>query len=123
MYTCRYPVRVQDAVPEVPRSIAEAMVEEMKKAKPRDVVLLPLMKSTFQERRIFIQNEAGTVSEIIQAYPTLSRPAVVSFIMAGYTYFKHCCGFNPFFPGLLIQGYIHMYVHIHSISRLNRKWH
>ena len=35
--------------------------EEMKKPKPKDSVLLPLMKHTFHDRRIFVQNDAASV--------------------------------------------------------------
>ena len=53
----------------------------MRKAKPRDSLLLPLMKSTYHDRRIFIQNDAATVSEILDSYPALRRPAVVSQVV------------------------------------------
>lgn len=87
-YMCRYPIRILDTVSDDPRSVQEhmkAMVEEMKKSKPRDAILLPLMKSTFQDRRIFIQNEAKSVTEILEVYPALNRPAVVSLTL----YFGH----------------------------------
>ena len=74
-------MRILDTVSDDPRSVAEhtkALVDEMKKAKPRDTVLSPLMKSTFQDRRVFIQNDATTVAEILQVYPSLNRPAMVS---------------------------------------------
>ena len=77
--TCRYPVRILDSVSDDPRSVAEytkALVEEIK-AKPRDAVLGPLMKSTFQDTRVFIQNDATTVTEILQVYPPLTRPVMV----------------------------------------------
>ena len=76
----RYPVRVQDSISEDPRSVTEhnkALHEEMKKAKPRDTVMLPLMKNTYRDRRTFIQNDASTVAEILEHYPALVRPAVV----------------------------------------------
>lgn len=60
---------------EDPRSVEEhtkALVEEMKKSKPRDAVLLPLMKSTFQDR-IFIQTDAKAVIDILDVYPPLSN--------------------------------------------------
>ena len=72
-------------MPDDPRSVAEhnkALVDEMNKSKPRDAILLPLMKSTFQDRRIFIQNDAKAVTEILDVYPPLSRPAVVGFLCA-----------------------------------------
>ena len=76
----RYPVRIQDSVSEDPRSVTEhnkALHEEMKKAKLRDTLMLPLMKNTYQDRRTFIQNDASTVAEILEHYPALVRPAVV----------------------------------------------
>lgn len=63
------------------RSIQEhnkALHEELSKAKPRDPVILPLMKSTFSERRIYRQNDAISVKETLDVYPALRRPAVVS---------------------------------------------
>ena len=51
---------------------------ELGKAKPRESVLLPLMKSTYGERRIFILNEATSVAIILTNYPALSCPAIVS---------------------------------------------
>ena len=74
-------MRVQDAISDDPRSTAEhtkAMIEEMKKSKPRDSVVLPLMKSTFPDRRLFVQNDAGNVTEILESYPAFSRPAVIN---------------------------------------------
>ena len=73
-------MRIQDSVPEDSRSVAEhakALNEEMKKSKPRDSVLLPLMKHTFHDRRIFVQNDAASVTEILDNCPALARPAVV----------------------------------------------
>ena len=63
---------MHDCEPDDPRSIREhtkAMHEEMKKSKPRDSLLLPLMKITFQDRCMFIQNDASTVAEILEHYP------------------------------------------------------
>lgn len=76
----RYPVRVQEEVSEDPQTTAEhnrALQQEMQKAKPRDSVLLPLMKNTFNERRIYIQNDATTVKETLEIYSALARPALV----------------------------------------------
>ena len=53
----------------------------MRKAKPRDNLLLPLMKSTYPDCRIFIQNDATPVTEILDSYPALRRPAIVSEIV------------------------------------------
>lgn len=77
----RYPVRVHEEVQDDPRTTAEhnrALQQEMQKAKPRDSVLLPLMKNTFNERRIYIQNDATTVKETLEIYSALARPAIVS---------------------------------------------
>ena len=76
----RYPVRVQDSISEDPCSVTEhnkALHEEMKKAKPRDTVMLPLMKNTYRDSRTFIQNDASTVAKILEHYPALARPEVV----------------------------------------------
>ena len=97
-----------ESVSEDPRSVEEhtkALVEEMKKSKPRDAVLLPLMKSTFQDRRIFIQNDAKAVIEILDVYPPLSRPAVVSLLHI----FAACTA--PF-----------LHDELALLCRLNRKW-
>lgn len=57
----------------------KAIGTELGKAKPRDSVLLPLMKSTYAERRMFILNEATSVAVILTNHAALSRPAIVSF--------------------------------------------
>lgn len=67
-----------------PRSVEEhnkGLKEEMKKSKPRDNLLLPLMKKTFSSRRIYIQSEASTVAEILEQYPAMVRPAIVSVLL------------------------------------------
>lgn len=56
----------------------KAIDAELAKVKPRENVLLPLMRSTYGERRIFILNEEISVHGILQKYQALSRPAVVS---------------------------------------------
>ena len=58
----------------------KALHEEMKKANPRDH-LLPLMKSTFDDRRVFVQNDAASVTEIQDSYPALARFSVVRLCM------------------------------------------
>ena len=78
--TCRYPVWVEDSEPDDPTSVAEhnkALQEDMKKSKPRDTLLLPLMKSTYHDQRVFIPNDAGTEADILDHYPALACPAVV----------------------------------------------
>ena len=90
----RYPVRVYESECDDQVSIAEhnkALSEEMKKAKPRDSLLFPLMKKTFNSKRLFIQNDASTVAEILDQYPSLVRPAAVShmkFLYALTTHFR-----------------------------------
>lgn len=58
----------------------KALEKEMSKSTPRDSVLLPLLKSTFGERRMFIINEASSVLEIKEKYPALTRPISVSYL-------------------------------------------
>ena len=87
----RYPARILDVSVDDMCSVKQhkkAMEDEFKKAKPRDSVLLPLMKSTFKERRMFVQDDAGSVEDILDAFPSLCRPALVS-IMSPYM----CQGF------------------------------
>ena len=84
----RYPARVLDTIDDT-RSLEQhkkAMDEENKKAKPRDSVLVPLMKSTFSERRMYVQSESASVVDILEMYPALSRPAVVSNIYISISY-------------------------------------
>jgi hypothetical protein len=54
-----------------------AITEELAKSKPRDTVLLPLMKNTYGERRLFIVNGTSSISDTKTRYPALNRPAVV----------------------------------------------
>ena len=37
------------------------------------------MKSTYHRRRMFVLNEAASVSAVLEKYPVLSRQTVVSF--------------------------------------------
>ena len=55
-----------------------AISTELKKSKPRDSILLPLFKSTYGERRMFVLNEAESVSHILEKHPGFPRPAIVS---------------------------------------------
>ena len=75
----RYPVGVDVSV-EDPDSIEvhkRAISDELAKSKPQDSVLLPLLKSIYHERRLFIQNEATSIKQIIENYPALSRRPIV----------------------------------------------
>jgi len=56
----------------------KAIEEEMTKAKPRERLLLPLMKSTFPARWCFVKNEAESVVQVLKAYPCLKFPVIVS---------------------------------------------
>ena len=79
----RYPVNSDSTLdsenPETMDQHNNAITTELKKAKPRDSVLIPLLKSTYGERRMFVLNEAASVSDILGKHPALSRPAIVSF--------------------------------------------
>ena len=54
-----------------------AISTELEKAKPRDSVLHPLMKSTYPSRRLFVLNDATSAKHILDEYPALQRQAVV----------------------------------------------
>lgn len=55
----------------------QAIAKELEKAKPRDSVLLPLLRSTYGERRMYILNEASCVKVIFEKFPSMRRPCVV----------------------------------------------
>ena len=81
----RYPVtnNILQDTGENPESLGEhkkAIEKELAKKKPRDAVLLPLMKSTYGDRRIYILNVTCRVSDLLEMYPALSRPAVVCML-------------------------------------------
>lgn len=77
----RYPAQPGGTSVDDPRSIQEhckAMCDEMKKASPRDHVLLPLMKSTYDDRRSYIEFDSeADVRSMLEAYPAVCRPAAV----------------------------------------------
>ena len=56
----------------------KAISDELSKGRPRDTLLLPLLKTTFGERRMYVMNEATCVTDVLTKYPALSRTAVVS---------------------------------------------
>ena len=78
----RYPTRINDGTSsEDAASIAEhlkGVTSEMAKEKPRDSVVLPLMRTLFSSRRAYIEHDAEDVSNILKVYPALRRPSVVS---------------------------------------------
>ena len=78
----RYPTRINDGTSsEDAASIAEhlkGVTSEMAKEKPRDSVVLPLMRTLFSSRRAYIEHDAEDVSNILEVYPALRRPSVVS---------------------------------------------
>ena len=79
----RYPVSTDTTlVPENAGSIEQhekAIKKELDKSKPREMVLLPLMKSTYQSRQMYVLNEASSVDSILQKYPALSFAIFVNF--------------------------------------------
>ena len=54
-----------------------AIATELAKERPSDSVLLPLMKSTYPSRRVFILNDATSARHILDDYPALQCHAVV----------------------------------------------
>ena len=77
----RYPVTSSNMEIEDASTIQmnlKGIADELKRAKPRESVLLPLFRSTFAERRLFILNDASSIKEIKECYPGLMLPAVVS---------------------------------------------
>ena len=72
----RYPV-MMSAADETLQQHHKAIEEELTKPKPRDRVLLPLMKSTFATRWLFVKNDARNVKDI---FPALKLPTIVRFM-------------------------------------------
>ena len=58
----------------------KAIGDELKKAKPRNAVLLPLLKLTYPDRRMYVQDVATNVANILTKHKALSCPAVVSSV-------------------------------------------
>ena len=55
-----------------------AMVSEMSKKKPREHVVLPLLKSTYSKRRDFVtSSDTADVRQILEEYPALHYPSAV----------------------------------------------
>lgn len=80
----RYPVSSSNLNIEDPASVQlhlKGIEDEMKRTKPRDTVLLPLFRSTFGERRLFVLNDASSITQIRGCYPALAIPTVVSIIV------------------------------------------
>ena len=79
----RYPIKFNNGdFIEDPASVCQhlgAIEEEMKKAKPRESLILPLMKKTFRDRWEFVQHDALSVKVVIDKFPSLKFPAAVSF--------------------------------------------
>ena len=62
----------------IPEALKSTASEEMKKASPRDHVLLPLLKSTYEDRRAYIEFDSeADVRSTLEVYPALYRPAAV----------------------------------------------
>ena len=76
----RYPVTVSSEVvdTETMEQHHKAMEEELERSKPRDRILLPLMKATFQNRLLYIRKDATSVKDIIEKYPCFKFPSIVS---------------------------------------------
>ena len=91
----RYPI-LNPLVVDNEDSIAahKAAIEaELAKKKPKDSILVPLMKSTFSSRRPYILDEAISVVQILEKYPALNRPVIVS--CKPYTIHCQCYSFCP----------------------------
>ena len=79
----RYPVSSSTLNIDDPASIQlhlKGIKDELKRAKPRETVLLPLFRSTFGER-LFVLNDATSIKHIKECYPALTIHAVVSVII------------------------------------------
>lgn len=100
----RYPTLSPDleSDPSAQESNLEALAKEMKSAKPRSEVYVPLMKATFMARRQFILTEAKSVVQILDTYPALKHTCAVSFVLS--------------------VNIIILVTKLLLLSRLNRRW-
>ena len=67
----------------------KAIDDEMAKTKPREAVLLPLMKTIYGDRRMFIMNDATSVVEILSCYPALKYLSVVGALILWCALFRN----------------------------------
>ena len=51
----------------------KAIANEMTKGKPRERILIPLMKSTFSACWLYVTKDATSIEEILKKYPALKR--------------------------------------------------
>ena len=56
----------------------QAISKEMENDKPRKEILLPLLKSTFYVRRQYILENDDSVLTLLEKYPSLKMPSLVS---------------------------------------------
>ena len=83
----RYPPRVHDQVEdtETLKQHLTALDNELKKLKPREIVVLPLMRDTYSPRRDMITSDSCSgVDEILKIYPALHLPSAVSVLHVHY---------------------------------------
>ena len=78
----RYPVNVTSTLDLMPdrhsvEELKRAIENELAKGRPRDLVLAPLLKSTYEERRMHILSVTASVEGFLTEYPALARPAMV----------------------------------------------
>ena len=78
----RYPVRIPPREEDVEtiKQHVKAIQEEMVKTNPREHVLIPLIKNTSTERWLFIKENVPNVRVVIEKYPFLKLPAIVSSV-------------------------------------------
>ena len=69
----------------------QAISKELEKAKPRDSVLLPLLRSTYGEHRMYILNEASCIKD---KFPSMRRPFVVCMVMSCCSILFHFAFFS-----------------------------
>ena len=77
----RYPVSSYNlSDPATMERHKKGISDELEKARPRDALLLPLLRATFGERRMFVMNNATCLADVLKEHPALSRTAVVSLL-------------------------------------------
>ena len=76
----RYPLGSSECLenPDTVEEHKKALGKELEKPKPRKTLILSLMKSTYGTRRTYILEHASSVSDLLDKYPAISYPYVVS---------------------------------------------
>lgn len=96
----------------------KAMKEEMKKLKPRDSLIGPLMKSTYKYCRDFSLCEIVPVSTVIDEFPAIIRPSMIEQEM-GFIFNNKIAELKPSFIHKWTKDYVPAVIEYGNSSKKN----